>query len=174
MSPELVLVRAAVKRHGSSEVARRLGVASEGTVRAWIAGKSAPRPKVAARIRAEFGSNGVDKAPPSASSASAAPAQPAAPPIDTTDPEKTAIAVLEKLIAELQNVKSERLPSLANSITKAAKLVAELRGLVDVTETQILRSPAWVKLRNAVWGALEPYPEAMKAVNDAIAQLDVA
>lgn len=198
MSDDLALVRAAVKRHGSSKVARQVGV-SEGTVRHWMQGSSEPRPKAREAIRAAFGVTSAQSPPETApnghrSSVSPSgivpkPAQksesgPIAPTaavekgeaidVDAANPIETAVHVLEKLLAALQKARGARLASIANSITRATKLLAELTGHIEVTESQILRSAAWARLRTAVWGALEDFPEAMRAVNDALERLNAA
>ena len=63
----------------------------------------------------------------------------------------------------------------AKNLTAAIAAVRELRGITELyakitgelqsqTVTNIIVSPEWVNLRNAILIALEPYPEARQAV----------
>lgn len=67
----------------------------------------------------------------------------------------------------------------ANNLTAAIQSVRELRGVTELyakitgeiqqqTITNIVVMPEWVTLRSAILRALEPYPEALQAVINAI------
>lgn len=187
MTDELELVRAAVREWGSTEVARQLG-ATEGAVRHWVSGSSKPRDKARQAIRAAYAaqilpvkSNGHTKVPhvaPSEPPAATVPSKPLEKDepvdVDASNPAETAIHVLEKLLTALERARGARLASISNAIIRGAQLLAALNGQIELTESQILRSPAWARVRTTVWEALEPFPDAMRAVNDAIAQLDAS
>lgn len=50
--------------------------------------------------------------------------------------------------------------------------VARRTGLREITEADIVRSPAWHALRSTVVAALEPFPEAKIAVAAALMAID--
>jgi hypothetical protein len=85
------------------------------------------------------------------------------------DPRKEAAAVLRALRRHLDAAEEANVvPSLANAITSAARLLARLSGQLEITEAQIVRSAPWRKLKGLLDQALAPYPEAARSVVRAI------
>ena len=177
-SSEVALVRAAVKRSGSSAVARKLGV-SEAAVRAWAAGERKPKGKSAEAILEKLG--GIVSAavvigppilPPRLTDATPdvqSLRTPSAPPSsDSDDPRANAVATLRVLRAALEKADPCDVPSLANSITSSSRLLARLSGQIDVTESQVLRSAAWTKLRRIIGAVLAEYPGAIERLDAAL------
>jgi DNA-binding transcriptional regulator YdaS (Cro superfamily) len=190
VTPELVLVRSSVKRLGSTETARRLGL-REGTVRAWVKGTSAPRAKACEAIRAALG---IIPPKPARESPAATTSRRKSkgngrtilPTIslsrptdegakgevtDHDDPQANAIATLKRLRALLEEVEPTDAPPIANAITASSRLLAKLTGQIDVSETMLLRSLGWARIKSALIESVRPYPEALKAMADAIETL---
>lgn len=183
VTPELVLLHAAVKRSGSSDVARKLGV-SEGSVRGWIAGTSVPRAKACAVIREKLGEQGTTAVPHSLTRRPSKPVEKqealtgsgVAPPTkgevnDHDDPRANAVATLRYLRELLEDVPKERAHSIANAITACSRLLAKLTGQIDVSETMLLRSMGWARIKTSLVDAVRPYPEAARALAEAIEKL---
>lgn len=170
-TPELALVREAVKRFGSNEIARRLGL-DEGTVRKWMAGASTPRPKACAVIREKLGSQPskpVEKQEAATGSGVAPPTKGEV--NDHDDPRANAVATLHKLRVLLDEVPPERAHNVANAITASSRLLAKLTGQIDVSETMLLRSMGWARIKTALVEAVRPYPDATRALAEAIEKL---
>jgi DNA-binding transcriptional regulator YdaS (Cro superfamily) len=167
-SSEVALVRAAVKRSGSSAVARKLGV-SEAAVRAWAAGERKPKGKSAEAILEKLGgivSAAVVIGPPILPRRITDASDPPSP--DSDDPRANAVATLRVLRAALEKADPCDVPSIANSITSSSRLLARLSGQIDVTESQVLRSAAWTKLRRIIGAVLAEYPGAIERLDAAL------
>jgi transcriptional regulator with XRE-family HTH domain len=173
--PEVAMVAAAAKRSSVSDVARRLSV-NEKSVRKWLAGESEPREKARAIIRAALGarpSKPVEKG-------DTAPSLPLSRPpdegakgevTDHDDPRANAVATLRYLRELLEDVPKERAHSIANAITACSRLLAKLTGQIDVSETMLLRSMGWARIKTALVEAVRPYPDATRALAEAIEKL---
>ena len=176
LTPELALLHAAVKRLGSSATAKILGV-SEGSVRGWIAGTSAPRAKACAVIREKLGESltkprrrALQDGTESGAQDTGARPRPALSK-DHDDPRANAVATLKYLRLLLEEVEPERAHSIANAITASSRLLAKLTGQIDVSETMLLRSMGWARIKTSLVDAVRPYPEAARALAEAIEKL---
>jgi transcriptional regulator with XRE-family HTH domain len=179
VSPELELLHAAVKRTSQREVARKLGV-SHRTVSAWLEGTSSPRPKACAVIRTVLGQGSPDlpksspgdhKTPKSSSSEDNGTAT------DHDDPRANALAALRKIRVALDNVDANDAPTIARlstPLTGLSRLLAKLTGQIDVSETMLVRSMGWARIKTALVEAVKPYPEAARALADAIEKISAA
>lgn len=176
VTPELALLHAAVKRSGSTEVARKLGV-SEGSVRGWMAGTSAPRAKACSKIRdalvvgdvARRREKGHGETRQATRDPGTAPSTSDV--TDHDDPRANAVATLHKLRVLLDEVPPERAHNVANAITASSRLLAKLTGQIDVSETMLLRSMGWARIKTALVEAVRPYPDATRALAEAIEKL---
>jgi hypothetical protein len=68
--------------------------------------------------------------------------------------------------------------TVERAITQSLELTSRLLGMIvqrhDVRSTSILISADYLQLRGAIIGALKPYPEAARAVGEALARLELA
>jgi transcriptional regulator with XRE-family HTH domain len=193
VSPELELLHAAVKRTSQREVARNLGV-SHRTVSAWLEGTSSPRPKACAVIREKLGAapsklvtkgdfvvtdsettissalirEALKRSPDRADAIAAVRLE------DHDDPRANAVATLKKLRALLDDVDPRSVPPVAQAITASSRLLAKLTGQIDVSETMLLRSMGWARIKTALVEAVKPYPEAARALAEAIEKIGAA
>jgi transcriptional regulator with XRE-family HTH domain len=189
VSPELELLHAAVKRTSQREVARKLGV-SHRTVSAWLEGTSSPRPKACAVIREKLGSPQTvhfvvtDNGPPISPAlikesedrfqGRSETVARALKPEDHDDPRANALAALRKIRVALDNVDANDAPTIARlstPLTGLSRLLAKLTGQIDVSETMLLRSMGWARIKTALVESIRPYPEAARALADAIEKI---
>lgn len=166
----LSLVRASVKRIGATGTGKLLGV-SEGTVRAWLAGRASPRPKASEAILRILGAT---SAPSSSKAVNRDP-----PPIDDgpLEPRAELAAMVRDLRAELGRLQNDpkatprERAQLAASVTGAMRLLTKIDGPPQLTISAILRSEPWVKLREEIIGVLADHREALAAVSARLRQL---
>jgi hypothetical protein len=89
------------------------------------------------------------------------------------------------LLAEIRKLQRELAAGGAAGLTidQRVRLVDSLAGAADklgkhtgvkLTTRQILASPLWAEVRDAIVSSLEPWPEAMRAVADSLEKLKVA
>jgi hypothetical protein len=164
---EVATVRELAKRLGNREVARRLG-ADHKAVGSWLAGKTSPGPKAREAIRALAVARETTRAaePPAKADGD--------PPTDTDDPRENARATLKRLRFFLDRAESSREAApLANAITASSRLLAQLTGEIDISEVMLLRSLGWARIKAAMIESVRPYPDALKALADAIENLSV-
>jgi hypothetical protein len=64
--------------------------------------------------------------------------------------------------------------AITGNLTLVAKLMGQLVQHHEVRSTSILISPDYIALRSAIVRALAPYPEAARAVGQALAELETA
>lgn len=157
------------------ETARRLGV-TEGTVRHWLEGRRVPRAKACATIREKLGarpSKPVEKSDTAPLLHLSRPTDEGAKGevTDHDDPRANAVATLHKLRVLLDEVPPERAHNVANAITASSRLLAKLTGQIDVSETMLLRSMGWARIKTALVEAVRPYPDATRALAEAIEKL---
>jgi hypothetical protein len=106
----------------------------------------------------------------------AVPAAPGA--LDTTDAKAVTEALVARLTKELDRLDSdpEATPreraSVSSSLTSATRLLARLSGALDVTPSQIMRSPHWRPLLAAMVAALAPFEGAAAALAKALRQVE--
>lgn len=165
MDDDLQLVRDAVAAEGSTRVALRIGV-GESTVRAWLTGRGKPRAKARDAIRAALA--GPTSAVEKGATIPGVPLSAG----DHADPKANAIATLAVLRRHLIAAPRDQVTSIANAITSSSRLLARLSGQLEVTQAQVLRSAAWARLQRTILDALDPFPEALRAVADATERID--
>lgn len=56
----------------------------------------------------------------------------------------------------------------------AIKLLSDVEGARDLSETQILRSPAWARIEAALGQVLARHPDVAKELGDVLSELDCA
>jgi hypothetical protein len=99
-----------------------------------------------------------------------------APPIAElpSDAKATAEATVRRLeqqldrLATLGTASARECASVASSLTSATRLLARLSGALDITKSQIERSPHWAGMMATIADALAPYPDAAAAVAKAL------
>lgn len=83
------------------------------------------------------------------------------------------LARLRAIRARDPDMTTASLLRLEASETKLIQLLAQATGESDVvSESRIMRSQAWRRIRDTITDALAPYPEASMAVADALAGLE--
>lgn len=154
------------------EKARRYGV-SDATASRWISGGLVPSPRVRRRI---FEDGGPE--PGAWDVLIAPPERPIPVPVveGAASPEATR-AVADRLQAVVARILeglagADQDPDLLlRDAEKAAGILTQLGKLTGATvlnERQILASPAWRRVEDSVVTALEPWPDAITAVRDAL------
>jgi len=144
----------------------RLFHKSHEAVRRWRSALSVPDADARAVLRRELG---IDE---SAWDTIGATGATAATSTDTLTP-ATARERLEQQIERLRVARADPTASPRSRLDleklelQASRALAELEGAV-LTERQILASGVWVRVRETVVTALEPWPDAMRAVADAL------
>lgn len=165
-----------------AEVGARIG-ASKQSVSYWRRGEKIPGAKARAALREAYGIEpaawelrpGAGDAAPSAASPESLPPQPPRAPRART-------MTLDEVVAELDYLHDLRrdgklMPSekvrLSDSISKNLALKARLERDQELLEDRIVREhPMWkVRIKPAILGALKPYPDAMRAVAEALAEV---
>jgi transcriptional regulator with XRE-family HTH domain len=161
----------ALKRSGKTgaELARLCGVSAQ-LVSLWLKGKKRPGPEHRARLEAlglaladqwEKDSSKRRKAHSSPAMAHAAPATA----LDTRSELVEQVGRLRRLIGEglspAASVQVER------ALGQALVALSKIDG-TTITELTIVRHPAHRRVMAVILAALEPYPEAMRAVADAL------
>ncbi len=175
-----------VKRHGASEVARRLGV-SEGIVRHWAKG-FAPRSNAREQIEATFGIAAAgwassESAPPGSpatalfnSPAPLAPAPSPAPAGGAVDAKALVLELLGQLrraLARCENdsgTTARELAQLATSATSAMRLYSRLSGELEISNSQVARSAPFQRIIRVIGEAVSKFPGACQAVERALAR----
>jgi hypothetical protein len=98
--------------------------------------------------------------------------------LPAADAKATASATVRRLERELDRLDGDVLAtareraSVASSLTSATRLLAKLSGALDVTKSQILRSPVWESMTVAIVESLAPWPDASIAVAKALRKLE--
>jgi hypothetical protein len=161
------------------------------TVESWIRGDRTPGD---GRRRAIADDGGPE--PHLWDEMATAPALPRIP--DATDPEldddgepvpreRATAAVVEReadsLLADYKILRSQIMSLPDDRPGERVRIMTQLAGILTalgkmtgvglvVSERQILASPNWLRVRDAIATAVEPFPEAAEAVADALAELD--
>lgn len=101
-------------------------------------------------------------------------------PVPTTAPEQV-LDEAGKLIRDVQSLRDELMKSgnakYSPSISERAKILSQCATMLDkaarltgasagISPAKIIRSPGWNKIKIALADALEPWPDAMRAVAD--------
>jgi hypothetical protein len=74
---------------------------------------------------------------------------------------------LDRLDVDTDATSRER-ASVSTALTSATRLLARLSGALEISQSQILRSPHWQAIQQAVVGALRGNVEALAAVDTAL------
>lgn len=177
---------------------RALGdTVTRGAIHGWRAGTRSPGPRMRAMLASAYGIPPVawtqlpNAAPPDQGPARAQPAGPSSataptiPPAEVGNPDLTDHATrstLEHASALLRQIQRDRahadlLPSdrvrLADSEAKALSLRARLERDQLWFEDRIVREhPAWLRVRREIVRVLVEYPDAARAVAEALARLE--
>ncbi len=167
-----------------SVIAAAVGVGKT-VVSYWRSGEKLPGPGPRARLREAYGIEPADwervpgarpaPARAASSSSSASSAGPAAPPAG----KPTTIAEVDeqlRMLRELQEepglVPSERV-RLADSMGKLLAIKARLERDAELLEDRIVREhPFYGRLEATILAALRPFPDAARAVADALGELE--
>lgn len=180
------LIRAIVRQRGAAEVARKVKKSTQ-CVNHWTTGRRKPDAAARLLLQKHYDIDPIDpweaKAPSSAPSG--APTTTIVLSAETLK-EIDSKARLEKgtaardlaheqLIAlrgrmmrqEAIGASPRELAVLENSYTAAVRLYARLSGELEITESAIMRSTAWMKAMRILGEVLEKYPAAAKAVAEA-------
>lgn len=110
--------------------------------------------------------------------AAAPPALAAAGGVDEADPVAVCRDTIRRLRLELQRLEGDKLSTakertqLSSALTQATRLLARLTGSLEISQSQILRSPHWRKLLEGLGAALRPVPGACAAAAEYFRGLD--
>jgi hypothetical protein len=94
--------------------------------------------------------------------------------LDTTDAKAVTESLVARLTKELDRMDSDpaatprERASVSSSLTSATRLLARLSGALDVTPSQIMRSPHWRPIVAALVSAVAPFEGASAAVAKAL------
>jgi transcriptional regulator with XRE-family HTH domain len=166
----------AVRRTSGLHVARESGV-SQPTIVATLSGKSVPKGARRAALSRYLGVSEQDWA------TSAPPSTVRPPQLTAVQPGTlgTTLAEVEANVLELkENLRrakedpktsiQERM-AITRTIDHALRHLSKVRGETEISRAQILRSPHWAALLEAISVALGPFPEAALAVAKAMREL---
>lgn len=173
-------VAALARRHGFTEIAKRVGV-TEGAIRAWASGKSKPLAKARLKLERVFDvvpawfdedGAGAPAAPPVA----VAPSAPVPSlEVDALEQAQSNVRQLrtevERLVADPSATPRERAGASA-ALTQATRLLGRLSGATEITVSQILRSAAWRGMITALIDGLRPIPGACEAAGKVLRELE--
>lgn len=165
---------------GSLEaIAAEVEARSPQSILSWRNGTTNPSPAARARMYAAFGipTEAWDRRPHEL------PIVPDAPPSETFDPDAPAASTLDECRALLAVTKRARLAAnvttsemvrLAAAEASLLKLRAELEQRAELSEDRYVREhPAWLKAKREISRVLMAYPEAARAVAEALMRLNV-
>lgn len=183
----------------NAELARQLEVTSQ-AVAAWRKGTSVPNFAARAKLETQFGipasswgaiARGPHPTPPPIPEDPPDPTSPTPPdppqrpqpparrPRTEGEPRASSIEECNQLLDNLRayagsgNFLPSELARLRDSEAKLIALRARLEREGELLEDRVVREhPAWRRIRSALLVALEPYPDAMRAVIDALQRAD--
>jgi hypothetical protein len=181
-APELVALAALVRRHGPADLARKLRTTAR-SVERWADGSRSPSTSARTRIKRLL--KGAEtraarpartrKSPQPAPTASPAAVSAAAPvPVPAEDALAVSLDTLRRLRRELDRLEldphatSRERAAVTSSLTAATRLHARLTGVLELSESAILRAPRWRAIEQVLVAALTPYPEALDAAAKAL------
>jgi transcriptional regulator with XRE-family HTH domain len=150
-----------------AEIARLCGVSKQ-TVSRWCNDGDVPAPEHQARLEAlgivraeQWGKGQLGKSKPQQ-----APAQPVpTTALDTRSELVEQVCRLRRLIGE--NLSPAASVQVERALGQALVAISKIDGTA-ITELTIVRHPAHRRVMAVILAALEPYPEAMRAVADAL------
>lgn len=165
-----------------AQIAGRLDV-TPAIVSGWLSGKR--RPSVVSRSAIEevfaIPADAWDRAKPDAASQSIAAPASATATVTPTLPRASTMTAAEK-VAAYEHIVDRCIEEVRNSPNAKESKVLELGRMLmhvrklrgeEVQEVKVLRHPKWFELRTMIITALSPYPDAMRAVIDALESLNV-
>ncbi len=158
----------------NAEIAAAVG-ASKSIVGFWRTGRKLPAPEMR-RVLASLYDIAVGSwdARPGALAARAPASKPggSAPIIERSKPtnREGAEAMLEAILKqrEADGLTVQEFTRLVDAEAKARKLIHDFDQAEQLTETRIVQSTTMQKIRNAAIGALEPWPDALRAFLSAL------
>ena len=184
------MLAAITKQRGVTDVARQCK-ANRAAVYHWMSGRNLPNARAQDAIFSAFGipttawELASDDAPPKAASPVAAtPSTQAktprpAPAVPRPDPDaaatKSALDLAKEQVqrvtrrlldSEDADVSLQELGRQEVTLAKCLALYSQLSGERELSESMIVRSAPWAKLLRLVHEALEPFPQAAKAIAD--------
>jgi hypothetical protein len=74
---------------------------------------------------------------------------------------------LDRLDDDPEATSRER-ASVSTALTSATRLLARLSGALEISQSQILRSPHWQAIQQTIVDALRPWPESLAAAHKAL------
>ncbi len=187
-----------VRRIGGPAIAARLGV-TRGAVHNWATARKMPTPTARRAIATHYGiatelweaqataGAGAEpkparaapaKAPPRPAAAEKPRSAPSKARADDADPVAVCKDTIRRLRRELERLDGDKLSTskeraqLSSALTQATRLLAKLTGSLEISQSQILRSPHWRKLLEGLGDALRPVPGASKAAAEYFRGLD--
>lgn len=165
------LLQQATQHETLTAIIDKLGTRARGTVNEWLHGKKRPTREMRARIQFAYGIP-VNTWNLAANTSNEPP--PKRPPRDPTSTPSTLDDCLDMLdaIREQRNradlINSERV-KLADTEAKILALRARLELQAELQEDRIVRThPEWLRLKRVMVKALEPFPEALRALVTAL------
>jgi hypothetical protein len=170
------IVASLAKHAGSSAMARKLAI-TESAVRSHATGKAIPRKGVQERYRALYNvpldswthPAGSKPPPKRQKRAKVAPELPEGP-TEAPDALKTVLLLLQTAREQLEEASNdEDVPytaraSLITSASGLCRLLAQLTGSLEITQSAIVRSTAWGRILRAFETVFSRHPEASKAL----------
>lgn len=159
-------------------IAAEVSVRSAQSIVDWRSGKRMPSVEARARMQDAFGIpiEAWSQAPSNGEAAAAAPA----PLADPNAPIPSSLEACLSLLSQIQRdrVTPNLLPAervkLADAEARILKLRADLERSAEFSEDRYVRDhPAWLRVRREIAHALEPFPEAARAVADALERMEL-
>lgn len=154
-------------------IAKAIGVKSPQTVLHWRNGRSIPSPELRAQMQVVLGIpiQAWTKRPGGAEGeATSSPGEEVAP--------GTSLQECLELLAAIRkdrhqpNLLPGERSKLIDAEARILKLRSDLEMRAELSEDRYVREhPAWLRLRNVIADALDPYPDAARAVADALERL---
>lgn len=171
----LLLVQGSLKT-----IADAVGARSKQTVLDWRNGRKVPDEGFRRKLEKAYGIPVRSwLLPPEGTDGGDAPViQAKAPPAASSKPDTTlgeTLALIEATKAQLaaRGLQPQERAKLNDTLAKLLALRARLERDVEALEDRIVREhPQWARIRATITSALKPYPEAAKAVAEALAGLD--
>lgn len=161
-------------------IANEIGARSPQSVLDWRNGKRIPAIEARARMQAVFGipivawsqlPNTVSQ--PNAAAATSALADPNAPIPSTLESCLRLLATIQRDSGNPHLLAAERV-KLVDAEARILKLRADLERNAELTEDRYVRDhPAWHKCKRAIAAALVPFPEAARAVCEALERIEM-
>jgi hypothetical protein len=166
-------LEALLESHGGVVRVAEAVETTEGTIRHAIAGRASPRKQLRARLEAVFGiaESAWDRESGSEPPAAKAPDPPLELPPPSDDVKGMAIETIRVLRGHLSGASHREAGRISQAIAAQSRILARASGQFEITQAQIVRSPHFRELLGVIERALEPYPDAVRAVAKAFEEL---